>query len=102
MSSTPVVFSPLRVILMVIMTLANLMTLVAILMPQAPWAELVGLFGIVFVMMFVFVILLELTWLHHRGKTYTESQVQKHYRLAKWIYMVLLISGIIMGLIYLL
>jgi len=102
MSSTPVVFSPLRVILMGLMTVANLMTLLSIVMPQASWAKLVGLFGIVFVMMFVFVILLELTWLHHRGKAYTAAQVRKKYRLAKWIYMVLLISGIIMGLIYLL
>ncbi len=102
MTETPVVFSPLRIILMAIMIIANLMTLSAIVTPEAPWADLVGLFGIVFVMMFVFVILLELTWLHHRGKHFTEPQVQQKYRRAKWIYMILLLSGIIMGLIYLL
>ncbi|MCX7544558.1 hypothetical protein [Marinicella gelatinilytica] len=100
--NTPVVFTPLRVILMAIMILANLATLAALVMPEASWADAVGLFGIVFVMMFVFVILLELTWLHHRGKNYTAPQVQKKYRMAKWIYLIVLISGIIMGLIYLL
>ncbi|KAA3647431.1 MAG: hypothetical protein DWP95_03075 [Proteobacteria bacterium] len=102
MNETPVVFSPLRVILMILIIVANLAALIAIAAPNQPWSKLLGLFGIVFIMMFVFVILLELTWLHHRGKHVTDPAIRKHYRLAKIIYLVLLICGIVLGMLALL
>ena len=98
MTEKHVVFSPLRVVLMVLIAVANLAALVAFVVPNQPWSDLVGLFGIVFIMMFVFVILLELTWLHHRGKHVTDGAIKQQYRLAKIIYLVLLISGIILGM----
>lgn len=102
MKQKSVVFTPLRVALIILMTLANLAAVVALLMPQQPWADILGLFAIVFVMMFVFVILLEYTWLHHRGKMYSDPAVQKQYRLAKIIYLVLLVTGILIGVVVLL
>lgn len=102
MSEKPMVFSPLRVVLMILIGIANLAALSAIVLPDQPWSELVGLFGIVFIMMFVFVILLEMTWLHHRGKHVTDKSQIRQYRLAKIIYWVLLIMGIILGMLALL
>jgi hypothetical protein len=102
MTETPLVFSPLRVVLMILIAIANLAALIAIVFPDEPWSKLVGLFGIVFIMLFVFVILLEMTWLHHRGKHVTDSSQIKQYRLAKTIYWVLLIMGIILGMLALL
>jgi len=102
MKQNSVVFTPLRVALIVLMTLANLAAVVALLVPNQPWSELLGLFGIVFVMMFVFVILLEYTWLHHRGKMYSDPVIKKQYRLAKIIYLVLLVMGILIGVVVLL
>ena len=102
MTETPVVFSPLRVVLMILIAVANLAALIAFVLPDQPWSDLVGLFGIVFIMMFVFVIFLEITWLHHRGKHVTDDGIHQQYRLAKIIYWVLLISGIILGLLALL
>ncbi|GAA4817506.1 hypothetical protein GCM10011365_12870 [Marinicella pacifica] len=102
MSETPVVFSPLRVVLMILITLSNLAVLIAFAVPGQPWSQWLRLFGIVFVMMFVFVILLEITWLHHRGKHVTDAGMVKQYRLAKIIYVLLLVSGIVLGLVALL
>ncbi len=102
MSEKPVVFSPLRVILMVLIVVANLAALIAFAIPDQPWSQWLRLFGIVFIMMFVFVILLELTWLHHRGKHVIDSTQRKQYRRAKIIYLILLITGIVLGMMALL
>ncbi len=102
MKQQSVVFTPLRIALIILMTAANLTAVVTLLVPNQPWAETLGLFAIVFVMMFVFVILLEFTWLHHRGKMYPDPVIQKQYRLAKIIYIVLFVTGILIGVVVLL
>lgn len=102
MDESPSVFTPLRVALISAIILANIAAFLGLIMPEVGWAEMTGLFGIVFIMMFVFVILLELTWLHHRGKVYTQPAIRKQYKMAKLVYLILLILGVLMGLLVLL
>ena len=93
MNNRVLVFTPLRVLLMSSIAIFNLLAVFTLLNQQAPWAEFLGVLSVVFIMLFVFVILLELTWLHHRGKVIEDPSAKSQYRLAKWIYAVLFFMG---------
>ena len=89
--SKTTVFTPLRITLMTVIVLANGMALVSQLAAGQPWAHPLGIFAVVFIMLFVFVILLEVVWLHHRAKPITDPQLQ-----AKWLYLMLFFLGFVM------
>jgi len=102
MSSNPVVYTPLRVTLMITVMVFNLMAMVTYLLPDQPWSEFLGVFSVVFIMLFVFVILLEWTWLHHMGKVQEDVAVKVKYTQAKWIYTVLFVMGFLISYLVLL
>lgn len=97
MSSSQVVYTPLRVTLMVTVFLLNLTAVVTYLMPEHPWSELVGVMSVVLIMLFVFVILLEWTWLHHMGKVQQDSSIKAKYKQANMIYSVLFVIGFLIS-----
>jgi len=97
MNSEPVVYTPLRLSLMITIMLFNLIAVVNYLIPEQPWSEFVGIFSVVFIMLFVFVILLEWTWLHHMGKVQANAAVKAKYKQAKIIYSVLFLMGFLIS-----
>ncbi len=102
MSSQPVVYTPLRLALMITVMFFNLMAVISYLFPTQPWSEFVGIFAVVFIMLFVFVILLEWTWLHHMGKVQQDAVVKSKYSQAKLIYAVLFVMGFLISYLVLL
>ena len=97
MSSHPVVYTPLRVALMVTVLFFNILAVVTYLMPEQTWTDFVKVLSVVFIMLFVFVILLEWTWLHHRGKVQEDSAIKAKYKQAKIIYAVLFFMGFVIS-----
>lgn len=91
------VFTPLRIALIVAIILANVLALISQLLGDEPWAQALQVFAVVFIMLFVFVILLEMVWLHHRAKPLEDPDLVARYRLAKVIYGVLLLLGFAMA-----
>jgi protein-S-isoprenylcysteine O-methyltransferase Ste14 len=91
------VFTPLRMALMIAIAAANLLALFTIFSKQTPWSEALGVFAIVFIMLFVFVILLELVWMHHRAKSITDMAIRKKYRLAKTLYLIFFVMGFVIS-----
>ncbi len=101
MNSKPVVYTPLRLSLMIAVLLFNLLAMVTYLMPEQPWSEFVGVFAVVLIMLFVFVILLEWTWLHHMGKAQEDPSTKAKYKQAKMIYAVLFVMGFVISYVVL-
>ena len=101
MNSKAVVFTPLRIALITAIVISNLLALSAYLAKSQPWAEALGVFAVVFIMLFVFVILLEWVWLHHRAKAETDPSIQSKYKKAKYIYALLFFIGFAVGLLVL-
>ncbi len=82
---------------MITVLLFNLLAVVTYLIPEQPWSGFVLVFSVVMIMMFVFVILLEWTWLHHRGKVQEDASVKASYNLAKLIYAALFVMGFLIS-----
>ena len=97
METKPVVYTPLRLTLMITIMIFNLLAILTYLMPEQPWSELLGVLSVVFIMLFVFVILLEWTWLHHMGKAQQDVAVKAKYTQAKLIYTVLFVMGFLIS-----
>ncbi len=101
MENNSIVFTPLRILLISTIIIFNLLAVFTLLNAEASWAEFVGVLSVVFIMLFVFVILLEWTWLHHRSKGTEEVKMKSQYRLAKLIYMVLFVTGFVISYVVL-
>jgi hypothetical protein len=97
MNKTPVVYTPLRISLMIAVLFFNVAAIVTYIFPDQPWSEFLSTFSVVFIMLFVFVILLEWTWLHHMGKNQSEPLIKKKYNQAKLIYLLLFVMGFVIS-----
>ncbi len=97
MNPKNVVFTPLRIALIFFIIVANVLAIISMFAKQSPWAEALGVFAVVFIMLFVFVILLELVWLHHRAKEQRDPVVINRYRTAKIIYVILFTAGFLVS-----
>lgn len=95
MNNNPTVFTPLRIALMVAVVLANLMAIISYYNPDATWSEPLGIYAVVFILLFVFVILLELVWMLNMRKVQTDIKVRKQYNLALGIYAFFFVFGFI-------
>ena len=95
MNKTPTVFTPLRVALMVAVVLANVMALISYLNPDASWSEPLGIYAVVFILLFVFVILLELVWMLNMRKVQTDSHIKGQYNKALGLYTFFFVLGFI-------
>ena len=93
MNNKITVFTPLRVALMVAVVVANLMALVSYLNPAAAWSDPLGIYAVVFIMLFVFVILLELVWMLNMRKAQTDAIVRSQYSMAMGVYAFFFVLG---------
>lgn len=91
------VFTPLRLSLMIAIVVANLLAIFTLSVEQTPQIEALSVFAVVFIMLFVFVILLELVWMHQRSKPITEQAVLNRYRLAKILYAIMFVAGFLIS-----
>lgn len=89
-------FTPLRITLMVFIVIVNIAAAFAFGFPDASWSRYVGIFATVFILMFVFLLILELVWLISFKKQQTNPDTIKSYQKAINIYLVLFILGFIM------
>lgn len=97
MTNKVVVFTPLRILLISTIVVFNLLAIFTLIYTKAAWAEFLGIFSVVFIMLFVFVILLEWTWLHHRGKKAESVALKSQYRTVKLIYGILFVLGFVIS-----
>jgi hypothetical protein len=96
------VFTPLRMALLTAIAVSNLLALISFANAGQAWAEPLKVFAVVFIMLFVFVILLELVWMHHRAKTISDENTLKKYRVARMLYGLFFVSGFVIGYVVLL
>lgn len=89
-------FTPLRIALMVFIFLANIMAVVSYAYSDASWAYLVGILATVFILMGVFLQLLELIWLYSFKNQQTDPETIKSYKRAINIYLLLFPVGFYM------
>jgi len=89
-------FTPLRITLMVFIVIVNIAAAFAFGFPDASWSRYVGIFATVFILMFVFLLILELVWLISFKKQQTNPDTIKSYQKAINIYLVLFILGFVM------
>lgn len=89
-------FTPLRISLIVFIILVNLAGLIAFSFPDASWSRITGILAIVFILMCVFVQLLELVWLYSFKKQQENPQTRKSYQMAINIYLILFPIGFFM------
>lgn len=89
-------FTPLRTTLMVFIVLVNIAAAFAFGFPDAVWSRYVGIFATVFILMFVFLLILELVWLISFKKQQTNPDTIKSYQKAINVYLVLFPVGFIM------
>ncbi len=86
MNNKLVVFNTLRVALIFAIVLSNLSALIAFSYPHAHWSKPLGIYSVVFILLFVFVILLEIVWILNMRKVQTDRLIRKKYSLALIIY----------------
>ena len=89
-------FTPLRTTLMVFIVIVNIAAAFAFGFPEHEWSRYVGIFATVFILMFVFLLILEFVWLISFKKQQTDPDTIKSYQKAINIYVVLFITGFIM------
>jgi len=97
MNSKNVVFTPLRIALIISIVVSNALAVISLLVKQSPTTEALAVFAVVFIMLFVFVILLEIVWLHHRAKGITDPVTLRSYRKARIIYSILFVCGFLIS-----
>ncbi len=97
MNTDHTVFTPLRIALIIAIIASNSLAVISKLFADQAWAYPVGIFAVVFIMLFVFVILLEIVWLHHRAKPLADPPLVAKYRQAKLIYSLLFVLGFVLA-----
>jgi hypothetical protein len=95
-------FTPLRTSLMILIVLSNIMAIFSYMYSEQSWAYLVGIFATVFILMFVFLQILELIWLISFKKQQTNPETIKSYKKAINIYLILFPIGFFMAYLVLL
>ncbi|MFK8012655.1 MAG: hypothetical protein AB8B80_11475 [Marinicellaceae bacterium] len=89
-------FTPLRTTLMVFIIIVNIAAAVAFGFPDAQWSRYLGIFATVFILMFIFLLILEMVWLTSFKKQQTNPLTIKSYQKAINIYIVLFCMGFVM------
>lgn len=96
MSQPKSAFTPLRISLIISIILANLAAIAAYFAPINETSDMLGMFAVVFIMMFVFVQIMEMVWLHIYKKSAESETLKNSYQKAMLIYSVLFVFGFIM------
>jgi hypothetical protein len=95
-------FTPLRTSLMIFIVLANILALFSYVYSEESWAYLAGIFATVFILMCVFLQILELIWLISFKKQQTNPETIKSYQKAINVYLILFPVGIFLSYLVLL
>ena len=95
-------FTPLRTALMIFIVLVNIMAIISYVFSEQSWSYLAGIFATVFILMFVFLQILELIWLISFKKQQTNPETIKSYQKAINIYLILFPVGFFMSYLVLL
>lgn len=86
-------FTPLRIALIIFIIIVDILAILSYGFSGEPWARITGIFATVFILMFVFLILLELVWLVSFKNQQTDSVTIKSYKKAINIYLTLFPIG---------
>lgn len=89
-------FTPLRSALIIFIIIVNITAVVAFVFSDSSWANILGIFATVFILMFVFLQLLELVWLYSFKKQQKDPATIKSYQIAINIYLILFPVGFFM------
>jgi len=89
-------FTPLRIALFIFIILVNIMALIAFFYADASWSKIVGILATVFILMLVFLQILELIWLVSFKKHQDSNATIKSYQLAIKIHLTLFPIGFFM------
>ena len=89
-------FTPLRTALMIFIVIVNITAVIAYMFSDAPWSNILGIFATVFILLFVFVQILEFVWLLSFKKQQKDPATIKSYQKAINVYLVLFPVGFIM------
>ena len=95
--SAATAFTPLRISLMVFIVISIISATISYIFKEASWAYLLGIFSTVFILLVVFLQIMELVWLNSMRIHQTDLQVKKSYQKAINIYLVLLPLGIFLS-----
>lgn len=90
-------FTPLRVTLMVFIVIFIAGAIVSYTFKESPWAYMLGIFSTVFILLVVFLQIMELVWLNSMRIHQKDKTVKKSYQTAIYIYMILLPLGIFLS-----
>ncbi len=94
-------FTPLRTALMIFIIIAIITATVAYFFKGEDWAYLLGIFSTVFILLVVFLQIMELVWLNSMRINIKDTDLKKSYQKAIYIYLVLLPLGIFLSYIVL-
>ena len=94
-------FTPLRTALMIFIIIAIISAAISYFFKTEDWAYLLGIFSTVFILLMVFLQIMELIWLNSMRVNIKEPILKKSYQKAINIYLVLLPLGIWLSFIVL-
>lgn len=97
----PTAFTPLRLALMIFIMIAITGSVIAYVFKSQEWAHLLGIFSTVFIILVVFLQIMELIWLNSMRIHQKDPDVRKSYQKAMNVYLVLLPIGIIISFLVL-
>ena len=95
-------FTPLRVTLMIFIIVSILLASTAYFFKEQPWSYLLGIISTVFILLVVFLQIMELIWLNSMRIHQKDKTIKKSYQTAINIYLVLLPLGIFLSFLVLL
>jgi DMSO reductase anchor subunit len=90
-------FTPLRVTLMIFIVVSIIGSVIAYFFKEQSWAYLLGIFSTVFILLVVFLQIMELVWLNSMRVNIKDPEVKKTYQKAMNIYFILLPLGIFLS-----
>ncbi len=94
-------FTPLRTALMIFIIIAIISATIAYFFKEQDWSYLLGIFSTVFILLVVFLQIMELIWLNSMRVNIKDTKLKKSYQKAINIYLVLLPLGIYLSFIVL-
>lgn len=96
MSANKTAFTPLRTTLIIFIVIFNILAIVSYLSPVNHSSDMLGLFAVVFIMMCVFVQIMEFAWLYLNKKNEDNLSLKQSYQKAINIYIFLFLLGFVM------
>ncbi len=90
-------FTPLRTALIIFIVVAIIVATIAYIFKGSDWAYYLGIFSTVFILLVVFLQIMELIWLNSMRVNIKDKKLKKSYQKAINIYLILLPLGIFLS-----